>query len=48
MADRDLKEKGNLFQFFKKKKYFITITLNHVQFLDKFQIATLESLGIAF
>ena len=29
------------------KKYFNTITLNHVWFLDKFEIATLESKGIA-
>ena len=42
MADIDPREEGNLFQFF-NKKYFITITLNHVQFLDKFQIASLES-----
>ena len=30
------------FRFF-NKKCFITITLNHVQFLDKFPIAALES-----
>ena len=29
------------------KKYFNTITLNHVWFLDKFQIATLKSKGFA-
>ena len=29
------------------KKYLNTITLNHVWFLDKFEIATLESKGIA-
>ena len=29
------------------KKYFNTITLNHVWFLDKFEIPTLESKGIA-
>ena len=29
------------------KKYLNTITLNHVRFLDNFQIATLESEGIA-
>ena len=34
------------FQIF-NKKYFITINLNQVQFLNKFQIATLESKGIA-
>ena len=34
--------KGNLFPIF-DKKYFITITLNHVHFQDKFQIAALES-----
>ena len=39
--------KGNLFQIF-YKKYFITITLNHAQFLDKFKIAVLESKGIVF
>ena len=33
-------------QFF-NKKYFNTITLNHVWFLDKFEIATWESKGIA-
>ena len=30
------------------KKYLITITLNHAQFQDKFQIAALESKGIVF
>ena len=30
------------------KKYFITITLNPAQFLDKFQIAALESKAIIF
>ena len=29
-------------------KYFITVALNHVRFLDKFQIETSESEGIAF
>ena len=29
-------------------KVFIMITLNHCQFLDKFQIEALESKGIAF
>ena len=33
-------------QIFNKKK-INTITLNHVWFLDKFQIATLDSKGIA-
>ena len=39
--------KGFLFQIF-NKKYLITITLNHAQFQDKFQIAVLDSKGIVF
>ena len=44
--DEQQGSKGNLFQMF--FKYFTTITLNHDQFLDKFQIAVLESKGIVF
>ena len=39
--------KCNVFQIFNKKK-FITITLDLAQFLDKYQIAALDSKGIVF
>ena len=47
LLDKWQGSKDNLFQIF-NKKYFITITLNHAQFQDKFQIAALESKGIVF